>query len=242
MSLITSRIAIGASVALFAAGANAAVLDFTIPTGGFTIQSYQNVAGSDASGSITGAVPGGTLTGEAGFNNILIDVDGENLDIYINDVASGNVYFDADSGGPGGLGSCRVLSATAQCTPSNDDNLTLAADETIRMDFFLDGPIPTGAIFGDFTFRDDNHQVINGTVSVSHASGSSVLDVVNGVADFSVIGSSGFLVFNDDGGAGSTSNYYISEANISAVPVPAAVWLFGSGLGLLGWMRRKASV
>lgn len=25
------------------------------------------------------------------------------------------------------------------------------------------------------------------------------------------------------------------------VPVPAAVWLFGSGLGLLGWMRRRVS-
>jgi len=25
------------------------------------------------------------------------------------------------------------------------------------------------------------------------------------------------------------------------IPVPAAVWLFGSALGLLGWMRRKAS-
>jgi len=29
-------------------------------------------------------------------------------------------------------------------------------------------------------------------------------------------------------------------ANISQVPIPAAAWLFGSALGLVGWMRRRA--
>ena len=29
--------------------------------------------------------------------------------------------------------------------------------------------------------------------------------------------------------------------DVNVVPVPAAVWLFGSGVGLLAWMRRRAS-
>ncbi|MAF82650.1 MAG: hypothetical protein CL797_00925 [Chromatiales bacterium] len=36
------------------------------------------------------------------------------------------------------------------------------------------------------------------------------------------------------------SNYF-GNMTLSAVPVPAAVWLFGSALGLLGWMRRRVS-
>jgi len=33
----------------------------------------------------------------------------------------------------------------------------------------------------------------------------------------------------------------VTAGSISAVPIPAAVWLFGSGLGLLGWFRRRQS-
>jgi len=34
-------------------------------------------------------------------------------------------------------------------------------------------------------------------------------------------------------------NMTIDNFSASIVPIPAAVWLFGSGLGLLGWIRRR---
>jgi len=34
-------------------------------------------------------------------------------------------------------------------------------------------------------------------------------------------------------------NFLITDFTMTAVPVPAAVWLFGSALAGLGWMRRK---
>jgi hypothetical protein len=43
------------------------------------------------------------------------------------------------------------------------------------------------------------------------------------------------------GGASSASSGSSLSASYSAVPVPAAVWLFGSGLGLLGWFRGRQS-
>ncbi|MDJ0929198.1 MAG: hypothetical protein QNJ73_16290 [Gammaproteobacteria bacterium] len=34
--------------------------------------------------------------------------------------------------------------------------------------------------------------------------------------------------------------FFITIPEAGIIPVPAAVWLFGSALGLLGWLRRKA--
>ena len=47
-------------------------------------------------------------------------------------------------------------------------------------------------------------------------------------------------LFLDDNSTGAGIAYDQFSFNTSAVPVPAAVWLFGSGImGLFGWSRRK---
>jgi hypothetical protein len=43
------------------------------------------------------------------------------------------------------------------------------------------------------------------------------------------------------GVAGPSGLSGIQLLQVTTVPIPAAVWLFGSALGLLGWMRRKAT-
>jgi len=33
----------------------------------------------------------------------------------------------------------------------------------------------------------------------------------------------------------------VRDGDVSAIPIPAAVWLFGSALGVMGWLRRKVA-
>ena len=77
------------------------------------------------------------------------------------------------------------------------------------------------------------------------ASGNVVALAGFNVDDYRVFGSTRCGDNNDVGAAGSysatcnswTSSYFTA----TVVPVPAAVWLMGSALGLLGWARRKAA-
>jgi hypothetical protein len=49
------------------------------------------------------------------------------------------------------------------------------------------------------------------------------------------------LSSSDNGQFGMNTPAYFAMDSLKVVPIPGAVWLFGSGLGLLGWMRRKRS-
>ncbi len=60
-------------------------------------------------------------------------------------------------------------------------------------------------------------------------------------ADICLLGPRAYVEsdFWDIDGTGGVANLSNVRA-YGVVPIPAAVWLFGSGLGLLGWMRRKS--
>jgi len=63
------------------------------------------------------------------------------------------------------------------------------------------------------------------------------------LTDFDFLGntfSSNFMIF-DDGQGFSMGGFWGPDANLTVVPIPAAVWMFGSGLiGLFGWSRRRS--
>lgn len=70
----------------------------------------------------------------------------------------------------------------------------------------------------------------------------SILATANGRLDFSAFGAIKRLFFDDSSTAAGVGYSTFEFENVSAVPVPAAVWLFGSALlGLMGVSRKKAT-
>ena len=51
-----------------------------------------------------------------------------------------------------------------------------------------------------------------------------------------------FAEFTCDPCGGQYNQLTVDNISVSAVPVPAAVWLFGSALAGLGWLRRKPTM
>jgi len=80
---------------------------------------------------------------------------------------------------------------------------------------------------------------ITGTLA---GGGSADLSVVVGTGDWLNLVSVTFSATGDGFGFGSGTVVEIDNISVSTVPVPAAVWLFGSALVGLGWLRRKQTV
>jgi len=152
---------------------------------------------------------------------------------------SGYAYLDA---GNAGLGVCQKLKGAAQCDPNSDDNVTY--NETLRLVF------SETVTLNSVTFKNGNHGidfaddadfVLNGdTFSLIN-----IFDVpgANGVGTVFEFHNPNFL-----GGSNVSNNYqfYIAELDYTIkgitpeVPIPPAIWLFGSGLvGMIGIARRR---
>ena len=58
--------------------------------------------------------------------------------------------------------------------------------------------------------------------------------------DFTASSPTEMLIFESTTASSSFYGPLVDGIAVTAVPLPMAAWLFGSALGLLGWMRRKA--
>lgn len=106
------------------------------------------------------------------------------------------------------------------------------ADGTYSVDFLY---VDLDGISGDVGLSQDDF--VNSGVFLTLTGGA--------VSDFAFFNDpytfeSSFTQFSD--GIEGTAIGEWSSIQQTAVPIPAAVWLFGSALAMLGWARRKSSV
>jgi len=81
-----------------------------------------------------------------------------------------------------------------------------------------------------------------GTTSITGTlagGGAANLNVTVGTGDWLNLQLVTFAAEGDNSGFAYLTAVQIDNINVSEVPIPAAVWLFGSALAGLGWLSRK---
>jgi hypothetical protein len=161
-----------------------------------------------------------------------------------------SVYMDAqsplNSGYDGGLGVCKDPTDNVQC--GSDDNQVLR--ETIWMDFDQTTHLTSMILTGDHAPIRMN-TVLNIRSDLAGAFTNSTYDIgkfkLPSFEDFLSLLSLDIYAdkisywITDEFGRDTSARFYLVELN-GTVPVPAAVWLFGTAmLGLFG-MRRKSKM
>ncbi len=167
-------------------------------------------------------------------DSITLDATGQSAD------GKQDYYAYMDSG-YAGLGVCKVLTTSDQCSPSSDDNVTF--DERLRLSFSQ--PVS----LSDVTFINGyHHSTFDGIFQLSvDGAPATTYDLTSHFSTDLTGTTFDFVNPNIQGGSYVSNEYqfYIGSVNVTAspVPVPAAGWLFVSGiLGLIGVStHRKAA-
>lgn len=217
------------------------VVSSILLAGSLTVSAVASATTFDFAAIADGDNSYGFTGGEFGAPSITFSKDGLTLVATGADANTGapyNAYLDktwthSGGGGQGGLGVCKVLSGD-QCTPGSDDNVTIAENLTLAFD--------TRVTISETIFRNGEH---NPTFD-----GTAIFDlIIDGgpAAQYSLVNiftmdltGTTFEFLNLNTTDTDDFRFYISTMEVTAVPVPAAVWLFGSGLlGLVSVARRR---
>ncbi len=150
-------------------------------------------------------------------------------------------YYAYMDSGYAGLGVCKVLTTGDQCGPSSDDNVTF--DEQLRLSFSQ--PVS----LSDVTFINGYHgNTFDGIFQLSvDGAPMTSFDLAHHFST-DLTGTTFDFVNPNILGDSDVSNgyqFYIGAISVtpSVVPVPAAAWLFVSGLlGLIGVSRYRKAV
>ncbi len=151
-----------------------------------------------------------------------------------------NVYMDGFfNGAIGGMGVCTTLNTNDQCADPADDNVSLDGGSAEVLSWNFSQNISQMTLeLGDsehISFTDSNfeYSLDNGLswlIATTDA---------NAMTTLLLTGTTSQIDFRT-AGANLIDAFYIRNADVAVVPVPAAALLFGSGLlGLIGIARRK---
>lgn len=143
-------------------------------------------------------------------------------------------YFAYLDAGNAGLGVCQQLNGdNDQCKIGSDDNVTY--NESLKLVFNEQVTI------NETVFKNGAHGTnFDGDFLLSIDGGPAMTIALTNIFSTPITGQE-FIFSNPNVGGGShvsnSQQFYISNLDVAPVPIPAAVWLFGSGL--IGIIRLK---